>query len=99
MAIGSTTSRKTVPASIAATLPGARRGTQLPGRETRAWNRAPGCCVPFGMSATHRILPFLALLVALAAAGGPWARASDDPRPPIDREEHETVKTATFALG
>lgn len=45
--------------------------------------------------------PFLALGLSMLVLGAsaPIGHASDDDRPPIDREEHETVKTATFALG
>ena len=49
------------------------------------------------MTWRHRIL-LLSVSAALLAITVP-AMSADDTRPPIDREEHETVKTATFALG
>lgn len=49
------------------------------------------------MSSTTCILLLLAFPAVLLPATA--SRAADDPRPPLDREAHETVKTATFALG
>lgn len=51
------------------------------------------------MDVTHRIPWILGLLAAVLAAPSLPAWSTEDARPPIDREEHETVKTATFALG
>jgi len=52
------------------------------------------------MNTTRRgLLPLLGLSVLLLGATGRLGRAAEGEKPPIDREEHETVKTATFALG
>ena len=47
----------------------------------------------------HHLLSILSLTALLLGATGPLGLAADGERPPIDREEHATVKTATFALG
>ena len=52
------------------------------------------------MKVTRRLLPpFLAATALLLATGGLLGRAAGQERAPIDREEHPTVQTATFALG
>lgn len=51
------------------------------------------------MHVRHLLPPLLAVAVLLWGALAGVGRAADDERPPMDREEHETVKTATFALG
>ena len=47
----------------------------------------------------HHLLASLSLTALLLGATGLPGWAADGERPPIDREEHATVKTATFALG
>jgi len=60
----------------------------------------PGRPYPGDMS-THRyaLLPLAGATVLLLAWASRPGRAADGEGPPLDREVHETVKTATFALG